>query len=41
MAIGMCHIKTVTKNKFEFIDEYSITNGYYMISSNGGSWSGL
>lgn len=36
----MCHIKTAVKNNFEF--NYQNTgHGYYMISTNGGSWSNI
>ena len=36
----MCHISTVINSKYAF--DYQLTpHGYYMISSNGGSWSSI
>lgn len=36
----MCHIKTAFQNDFEF-DYKNIGHGYYLASSNGGSWSNI
>lgn len=38
IAVGMCHQKTAINNGFVFNYD-QLGHGYYMVSSNGGSWS--
>jgi hypothetical protein len=40
VAVGMCHSKTAAKYNYEFKFDKDF-HGYYMISSNGGSWSSI
>ena len=39
VAVGMCYQKIAADNNYEFDNYQDIGHGYYMISSNGGSWS--
>ena len=39
IGVGICHGKTAAEKGYKFDDFESQGHGYYMISSNGGSWS--
>jgi hypothetical protein len=40
VAFGMCHAKTAANSAYGFSYQAAF-HGYYMISSNGGSWSSI
>jgi hypothetical protein len=40
VAVGMCYSKLAAISNYGF-NYQSINHGYYMISSNGGSWSSI
>jgi hypothetical protein len=40
IGFGMCHMNTALEQNYVF-SPYNVGHGYYMISSNGGSWSSI
>eukprot|EP00919_Chromeraceae_sp_WS-2016_P041575 GHVR01099067.1.p2 GENE.GHVR01099067.1~~GHVR01099067.1.p2 ORF type:complete len:100 (+),score=8.25 GHVR01099067.1:1287-1586(+) len=40
VAVGLCHQKLITDSNYEFNYQQQ-GHGFYLISSNGGSWSSI